>query len=406
LNGAFTWNESCKLSLENTQDEKGQELSLASRTFNSEGFGSVSREGSFAGEELASTLADSALVMIWTARSDKQCDYFNLSWLNYRGRTIEQEIGPGWLEGVHPEDLAHCLGVRESSFEQRQSFQIEYRLQRHDRVYRWILDSASPRFFPGGAFRGYVGCYIDIHERRLAEDALLDANASLSRQNQELSEFAYGACHDLQEPLRTIESCTQLLARSSQDAHLKVPASLIPAVLGSVQRMQELIGDLLGYSHIIHQSELRLTELDCNEVLDRVLVVCQAAIQQSDAVITHDPLPTVRADEAQLGQVLQNLISNGIKFRRPDKRPRLHIFATVRPDEWLFQVADNGIGFDPQYSERIFGLFKRLHGQATYGGNGIGLAICRKIVERHGVRIWARSEPGHGTRFFFTLRSG
>ena len=168
--------------------------------------------------------------------------------------------------------------------------------------------------------------------------------------------------------------------------------------------MQTLIRDLLDYSHIVHRSELSLVELDCNCRLTKCYSCASAAIQDSGAVVTRDPLPTVRADEAQLAQVLQNLISNAIKYRRPDKPPRVHVSADVGPDEWLFQVTDNGIGFDPQYSERIFGLFKRLHGQGEYSGSGIGLAICRKIVERHGGRIWAESEPGHGSRFFFTLR--
>jgi light-regulated signal transduction histidine kinase (bacteriophytochrome) len=181
-------------------------------------------------------------------------------------------------------------------------------------------------------------------------------------------------------------------------------AELFPVILGSVQRIQGLIRDLLDYSHIVHRSELRLIDLDCNMLLDQVLFVCQAAIQDSGAVATRDPLPVVRADEAQLAQVLQNLISNAIKYRRPDKPPRVHLSADFRSDEWLFQVTDNGIGFDPQYSERIFGLFKRLHGQGEYSGSGIGLAICRKIIERHGGRIWAESEAGHGARFFFTLR--
>jgi PAS domain S-box-containing protein len=342
--------------------------------------------------------------MIWSSGPEKLCDYFNRSWLDYRGRTLEQEIGQGWLEGVHPDDLERCLKARGSKLDQRQSLQIEYRLRRHDNVYHWILDTGSPWFWPPGAFRGYVGSCIDIHQRKLAEENLRETNAALCNQNKELSEFTYAASHDLQEPLRTLANYTQLLAKGYEAERAGQSAELLPVILGSVQRMQVLIRDLLDYSHIIHRSELSLIELDCNTLLDQVLFVCQAAVQDSGAIITHDPLPAVQADEAQLAQVLQNLISNAIKYRRPGKRPRVHVSAAVRPDEWLFQITDNGIGFDPQYSERIFGLFKRLHGQGEYSGSGIGLAICRKIIERHGGRIWAESESGQGSRFFFTLR--
>ena len=342
--------------------------------------------------------------MIWSAGPDKLCDYFNRSWLDYRGRTLDQEVGEGWFEGVHPEDLERCLKARHSKLDRQQSLQIEYRLRRHDNVYRWVLDTAASWFWPPAVFRGYVGSCIEIHQRKLTEENLRDANASLCCQNKELSEFAYAASHDLQEPLRTLANYTQLLAKRYEAQSGGESAELFPVILGSVQRMQGLIRDLLDYSHIVHRSELRLIDLDCNMLLDQVLFVCQAAIQDSGAVVTRDPLPVVRADEAQLAQVLQNLISNAIKYRRPDKPPRVHVSADVRPDEWLFQVTDNGIGFDPQYSERIFGLFKRLHGQGEYSGSGIGLAICRKIIERHGGRIWAESEAGHGARFFFTLR--
>lgn len=347
-------------------------------------------------------LADSSPTLVWSAGPDKLRDYFNGSWLDYRGRTLQQEIGQGWFEGVHPEDREICH-AHDSRSSHRQGFQIEYRLQRHDGVFHWILDTAAPWFWPKDVFRGYVGSCIDIHQRRLSEENLRDANAVLTRQNKELSEFAYGASHDLQEPLRTLANYTQLLVRGCQGDSAGQSAEILPTILGSVQKMQILIRDLLNYSHIIHRSELRLIEMDSNMVVDQVLLGCQAAIEESGATITHDALPTVRADEAQLAQLLQNLICNAIKYRRPDKRPRVHISTAVRPEEWLFQVTDNGIGFDPQYSERIFGLFKRLHGPDEYSGSGIGLAICRKIVERHGGRIWAESESG-GSRFFFTLR--
>jgi chemotaxis family two-component system sensor kinase Cph1 len=183
-------------------------------------------------------------------------------------------------------------------------------------------------------------------------------------------------------------------------------AELIPALLESVRRIQALIADVLVYSHIVHRSELTLAEVDTNAVLEHVLLSCRATIEANEAIITRDPLPSVYADDAQLGRVLQNLISNAIKYRCSSRPPRIHVSAVSGEDEWQFEVADNGIGFDPQYSEYIFGLLKRLHGQGEYGGSGMGLAICKRIVEGHGGHIWAISEPQCGTHFFFTLPRG
>ena len=348
------------------------------------------------------SVADAAPAMIWRAGPDQLCDYFNRTWLDYRGRTLDQEVGHGWFEGVHPEDQSCCCRARENGFQEHRSFQVEYRLRRYDGVYRWILETAAPWFWPTGTFRGHVGSCVDIHERKLGEENLQHLNSRLQAQNEELTEFAYAASHDLQEPLRTIAAFAQLLTR--QDDNLEDRESLLTILLGSVQRMQVLVHDLLDYSQVIHRSELRMVELDANVVVEQVLFACQAAIKESGAVITRDALPDVQADEAQLVRVLQNLISNAIKYRRQDERLTVHISAAVDPEEWRFEVADNGIGFEPQYSEQIFGLFKRLHNKAEYSGSGIGLAICRKIVERHGGRIWAESNVGHGSQFFFTLR--
>ncbi|HZW34034.1 MAG TPA: ATP-binding protein, partial [Isosphaeraceae bacterium] len=166
-------------------------------------------------------------------------------------------------------------------------------------------------------------------------------------------------------------------------------------------RMQALINDLLAYSRVgTRGKEFTLT--DCTAVLERVLGDMGPTISEAGAIVTYDPLPTVMADGSQLGQVFQNLIGNAIKYRR-EEPPRIHVAARRVADEWIFSVADNGIGIEPQYFERIFVLFQRLHGKGEYPGTGIGLAICKKIVERHGGRIWVESEPGKGSTFFFTL---
>ena len=346
------------------------------------------------------TCAGAAPVMIWSAGAVHRRDYFNSQWLDYRGRMLQEEIGNGWTEGVHPDDLKHCLEACALSFDQRRSFQVDYRLRRNDGAYRWVMDSAAPRFLRSGLFVGYVGACVDIHDRKVAEQALEVSVAELRRHKEELMDFAYGASHDLREPLRTIASYTQLLATRCECDDDTV--EFVGFISEAVDRMQNLIGALLNYSSVSSGANARLVDLDCNAIVQEAVIACEAAAQEAEAEISHDSLPTIRADRAQLGQVFQNLIGNAIKYRKPQERPRIHISSAEMSEEWVFEVADNGIGFEAQYADRIFGLFKRLHG-LEYRGSGLGLGICKRIIERHGGRIWATSRPGDGSQFFFTL---
>ncbi len=244
--------------------------------------------------------------------------------------------------------------------------------------------------------------------RLQAEAALRDANDELERQanelmrsNAELQQFAYVASHDLQEPLRMISSYTQLLMRRYGDRFDSEAKEFMDYVVDGASRMKQLIEDILAYSRVgTRGRDFRTVQSEA--VLKKALVNLRAAIEAAGATVTHDPLPEVEADEVQLTQLFQNLIGNALKFISAGA-PRIHVGVAELPHAWEFSVKDNGIGIDSQYFDRIFMVFQRLHSKGEYAGTGIGLAICKKVVDRHGGRIRVESQPGQGSTFFFTL---
>ena len=243
----------------------------------------------------------------------------------------------------------------------------------------------------------------DITERKQAEAALAKRTEELARSNAELERFAYVASHDLQEPLRMVASFTQLLAKRYRGQLDGDADEFIGFAVDGARRMQILINDLLAYSRVGTRGR-EFAPTNCEAALEAALMNLGKAIEETGALVTHDPLPTIPGDEIQLGQVFQNLIANALKFHG-SAPPRAHVAAQNKDGEWRFSVRDNGIGIDPQYAERIFHVFQRLHTAAEYPGTGIGLAIAKKIVERHGGRIWVESEPGQGATFYFTLKA-
>ena len=244
--------------------------------------------------------------------------------------------------------------------------------------------------------------------RREAEEELRRAHAELeakarelARSNEELQQFAYVASHDLQEPLRMVSSYTQLLGRRYA-SHLDADArEFMGYIVEGSARMKQLIEDLLAYSRVGTRGR-EFRDVSSEAALAKALANLRGAQERTNAVVTHDPLPSVRGDEGQLTQLFQNLVGNALKFRGGED-PRIHVSARAEEGVWLYSVADNGIGLDPQYAERIFLMFQRLHNREEYPGTGIGLAICKKIVDRHGGRIWVDGRPGNGCTFFFTL---
>lgn len=244
----------------------------------------------------------------------------------------------------------------------------------------------------------------EIADRTQAQRALVEQSAALARSNAELEQFAYVASHDLQEPLRMISSYVQLFAeRYSGEVDERADKYIRYAVDGA-KRMQALIGGLLEYSRAGRGEQFACVEAQA--ALDQALANLRSAMEESGTILTHDLLPAVCADPTQLTQVFQNLIGNAIKFSRPGELPRVHVSAKLDGQRCVFSVRDNGIGIDPAYAERIFVIFQRLHARSQYPGTGIGLSICKKVVERHGGCIWLESVPGEGSTFYFALPCG
>jgi PAS domain S-box-containing protein len=242
----------------------------------------------------------------------------------------------------------------------------------------------------------------DVTERKRYEAALRLRGEALARSNAELEQFAYVASHDLQEPLRMVASYTQLLQRRYQGKLDEQADKYIHFAVDGAQRMQALINDLLALSRVGTQGK-PFVPTDVTQVVARALRWLERALAESSGMVAVGPMPTVLADPGQLEQVVQNLIANALKFRRPGKQPRVEVSAERGEGAWVFAVRDNGIGFEQQFAEQIFLVFQRLHTRAEYAGTGVGLAICKKIVERHGGRIWAESAPGAGATFRFTV---
>ena len=311
-------------------------------------------------------------------------------------------LGRHVKELSHPEDRDVSDAPRERIRRgEAESARFEKRYLRADGAVIWCEVAVALVRDVYGVPQYEVAIFDEVTDRKKAEARLREAHEELKRSNAELEQFAYVASHDLQEPLRMVASYAQLLGRR-YEAKLDGDAREFMAyIVDGASRMKQLIEDLLAYSRVGTKGA-EFKRVNAEDALKRALFNLRAAIEEAGAVVTNDPLPTLSGDEVQLGQLLQNLMSNALKFRS-DSVPRIHIGVTESAKEYAFEVRDNGIGIEPQYYERIFMVFQRLHNKGEYPGTGIGLAICKKVVERHGGRIWVESRPGAGSSFYFTL---
>jgi len=309
----------------------------------------------------------------------------------------------GFFDLVHPEDRAAVRREVFGTLRGGKESSMDYRIRRPDGGVRSV--HTEYRVVRGGAGRavGMVGTIQDITERKRAEEELAERMEELRRSNAELEQFAYVASHDLQEPLRMVSSFTQLLRRRYEGQLDETADEFIGYAVDGANRMQALINALLEYSRVGTRGR-PLAPVDTAAVFQAALANLRNAVGESGAEVVAGELPTVLGDEVQLMQLFQNLISNAIKFRGGEP-PRVRVQARRQGREWVFSVRDNGIGIGEEYRERIFVIFQRLHGREEYSGTGIGLALCKKIVERHGGKIWVESELGRGSTFSFTLRA-
>lgn len=327
------------------------------------------------------------------------------------GRTCQSlyENHKSWIEAIHPEDRDRTVEMIWNGFdnidEAKEGF--EYRVIRPDGKIIWVWMQSFLIMDESGEISRIVGVASEITGYKKAEEEIKALLDELKRSNEELQQFAYVTSHDLQEPLRTIASFTQLMARRYKGKLDDDADEFMDYIVDASVRMKQMIMDLLEYSRVGTKQEM-FRAIHIESELNDVLVNLNDLIERSRAEITHDPLPVVFGDESQLLLLFQNLITNAIKFRKENEPPKIHISVACdhEKNEYVFSISDNGIGIEEQYFGRIFTIFQRLHTRDEYPGTGIGLSVAKRIVERHGGRIWVESTFGEGSVFYFSIPVG
>jgi PAS domain S-box-containing protein len=346
---------------------------------------------------------------VWICAPDGRNTYVSESFLRMVGMTQEQCSEFGWGDVLHPDERGRTIERWKECVAREGLWDVEHRFLGVDGQYRHVLARGAPVRDEAGRILCWAGINLDITGLREAEqeraalyESLKAQAAELERSNRELDEFAFVASHDLQEPLRNINVYSELLLRKANPANAAELRPYTGFIKSAVERMDRLIRDLLAYSRAMHAEPVDAPPVSAGTALAQAIGALRTVLDETATEISAGPLPAVRADELQLAQVFQNVISNSIKYRRAGVPPRIAISAECSNADAIISIRDNGIGFNPEYSERVFGLFKRLH-RDEYPGTGLGLAICKRIVERFGGAIWAESEPGHGTAIHIRL---
>jgi PAS domain S-box-containing protein len=394
--GEMIWVESVAFSIEKS-DQHFKNLAIARDVTERKKTEEALRES----EERFRTLIENAQDGISIAEPDGTMRYVSPSTERILGFKPEELVGKNVTEFLHPDDVYNAFEPRPRLLGEPETLMSQiYRLRHKDGSWR-VLEATNKNLLDDPKVRGIVSNFHDITERKEGEESLARYAAELMRSNKELEQFAFIASHDLQEPLRLMRIYVQLFAKRYQGKLDSDADEFVGYIVSSARRMQELIEGLLAYSLVVAPGR-EDQEIDCEATLYRALGTLRTSVEESRAVVTHDSLPHVVGDGLQLEQLFQNLIDNAIKFRS-EETPRIHVSAEEKAGEWVFSVQDNGIGIDPEFAERIFVVFKRLHREEDYPGAGVGLTLCRKIVERHNGHIWVESEAGKGAKFRFTI---
>ncbi|WP_165871454.1 sensor histidine kinase [Flaviaesturariibacter flavus] len=358
-------------------------------------------------EELFRTLADQVPVIVFMTAPDN-ATYWNKFWLNYTGLSATESHDKGWRVAAHPDDVAEAIAVYNGAVARQETVTHELRLRRHDGIYRWFQFTVGPRYASDGTLSGFSGIAIDVTERRetatLLESLVRERTSELQRSNEDLQQFAHVTSHDLKEPVRKVKTFTSMLSEDADNHLSERSKGYLQRIKSATDRMLTMINGVLSYSTIT-ASEPEWQPVPLNELLASILEDLEVPIRQKGATVVCGRLPVLEGSPVLLYQLFYNLVNNALKFTREGVAPRIDI--SRHPDRlpgWTrIEVRDNGIGFEPDYAEHIFETFTRLHSKDRYEGTGLGLALCRKIVQRHGGHISAQGMPGEGALFVVSL---
>jgi len=351
-------------------------------------------------------VAERAPALIWSCEPALKRDYFNKTWLNFTGRTVEQEHGTGWQAGVPEADLYRWKEIVGGAAAQRDPYSIEYRLRRADGALRWMVETGSPRTAADGSFAGYLGSCIDITARK-ENEAELEAHVrtrtrELEVANQELETFSYSVSHDLRGPVRAIQGFAEIAIEECQAKNPEAAIERLTRVVKAAERMNKLIDAFISMARI-SRAELKIEEVDLSRMADEIFGFLRSANpdRRVEAIVARDL--RCRGDDRLLRIALENLIGNAWKFTSKQEAARIEFAAENRPEGRVFYVRDNGAGFDCALAHKLFQAFERLHHNSQFEGLGVGLSTVQRVIAKHEGRIWAEGAEGRGATFYFTL---
>lgn len=345
-------------------------------------------------EEQFRTLVEAVPDIVWTSSPQGKVDYFNSRWLSYTGQSADESHDWGWTRAIHPEDIGRCLERWNEALRTVAPYEVEYRIRNKDGKYRWFL-GRGVALRSGSEVDRWLGSCTDIQNQK-------EAAETLRRNNQELEELAFATAHDLQEPLRLVILQTQMMQLRLGTHPDPAVKELAGQVVEGARRLHNLQSAIMEYVHVT-SGDWAPQPTRSQASLQRAIRSIPELAVASGAAITHDTLPEVMAQPEQLTAVFRHLLANAVKYAGQEAL-RIHVSASAEGGEVTFMVRDNGIGIGREFHERIFGLFKRLHGP-NVPGTGVGLALCRKIIQRHGGHIWVQSAAGEGATFLFTMKA-